>query len=173
MPARHSRAGMSVLTTPLPKKTAHRVALLTAGFVVLLDQLSKNWARDHFAGGYTDVIGSWLRVTYTRNPGAAFTSFTGSGQLIGMIGVAVVAFLLYVLSRSSRRVDVTALGLILGGALGNLADRVFRGAGFFDGAVVDWIDWWFIPTFNVADAALNIGVALLLLAMIFAGMAHD
>jgi signal peptidase II len=164
---------MSVITKHLSKKTAHNLALSTAGAVILIDQFTKNWARDNFAGGHTDVIGSWLRVTYTRNPGAAFTSFTGSGRLIGIVGIAVVAFLLYVLSRSSRQVDVLALGLILGGALGNLSDRVFRGAGFLDGAVVDWIDWWFIPTFNVADASLNIGVALLLLTMVVVGITHD
>ena len=175
MPTRREPAGSAVsfFTEPLSKKTAHRLALTIAGVVVLIDQLTKNWARDSFAGGYTDVIGSWLRLTYSKNPGAAFSSFTGSGRIIGIVGIGVVAFLLYVLSRSSRRIDVSALGLILGGALGNLADRVFRGVGFFDGAVVDWIEWWFIPTFNVADAALNIGVALLLLTMLFAGVSRE
>jgi signal peptidase II len=57
-----------------------------------------------------------------------------------------------------------ALALVLGGALGNLTDRIFRGSGVLDGHVVDWIDWWFIPTFNIADAALNVGVAVLLLS---------
>ena len=164
---------MSYFTRPLSRAAGHRLAVLTAGLIVLVDQLTKNWARDTFAGGYTEVIGSWLRVTYTKNPGAAFSSFTDSGQLIGVIGVGVVGFLLYVLSKSSRRVEVFSLGMILGGALGNLADRVFRGAGFLDGAVVDWIDWWFIPTFNIADAALNIGVALLLITLIVAGADHE
>jgi signal peptidase II len=87
--------------------------------------------------------------------------------LIGVIAFAVVLFLIYLVARTSRRIDVLALGLILGGALGNLTDRVFRGEGVLDGAVVDWIDWWFIPTFNVADAALNVGVAALLIAALF------
>lgn len=164
---------MSFLTEHLSSRTAHRLALSVAGSVVLADQITKNWARDHFGGGYTDVIGTWLRVTYNKNPGAAFSSFTDSGQLIGIIGIAVVGFLLYVLGRSRRRAEVFALGLILGGALGNLADRVFRGQGFLDGSVVDWIDWWFIPTFNLADAALNVGVAVLLLTMLFAGVASE
>ena len=99
--------------------------------------------------------------------GAAFSSFTGSGPLIGVIAFGVVVFLVYLVARTHRRIDVLALGLILGGALGNLADRVFRGEGVLDGAVVDWIDWWFIPTFNVADAALNVGVAVLLIAALF------
>jgi signal peptidase II len=51
----------------------------------------------------------------------------------------------------------------MGGALGNLSDRIFRGAGFLDGRVVDWIQLLFIPTFNLADAAINVGVAALLM----------
>lgn len=164
---------MSSLTEHLSRKSAHRLALVTAGVVVVIDQITKNWARDHYGGDYTNVIGTWLRFTYTKNPGAAFSRFTDSGQLIGIIGIAVVAFLVYVLGRSSRRAEVLSLGLILGGALGNLIDRVFRGQGFLDGAVVDWIDWWFIPTFNLADAALNVGVAVLLLTMAFAGVARE
>lgn len=176
MPTRRSApdgSAMSSLTEHLTKRAAQRLALLAAGVVVVVDQITKNWARDHYGGGYTEVIGSWLRFTYTKNPGAAFTSFTDSGQLIGIIGIVVVGFLLYVLGRSSRRAEVFALGLILGGALGNLSDRIFRGPGFMDGAVVDWIDWWFIPTFNLADAALNVGVAVLLLTMLFAGVASE
>lgn len=164
---------MSYLTEPLPRKTVHRLAMLTAAAVFAVDQLTKNWARDSFSGGHTEILGDWLRLTYTRNPGAAFSSFTDSGQIIAIIGIAVVGVLLYVLSRSSRRIEVFSLGLILGGALGNLGDRVFRGTGFLDGAVVDWIDWWFIPTFNIADAALNVGVALLLLTLVFAGPPHE
>lgn len=164
---------MPYLTTQLSRAAGHRLALLTAGSVLIVDQVTKNLAREVFAGGYTEVIGSWLRFTYTKNPGAAFSSFTDSGQLIGVIGIFIVGFLVYILSKSSRRIEIFALGMILGGALGNLTDRVFRGEGFFDGHVVDWIDWWFIPTFNIADAALNVGVGLLLLTLVFAGVAHE
>jgi signal peptidase II len=161
------------LTESLPRGAAHRVALLSAGVVLVVDQVTKNWAQASFAGGPTQIIGDWLQFTYTKNAGAAFSSFTDSGQLIGIIGIAIIGFLLYVLGKSSRRIEVFALGLILGGALGNLTDRVFRGPGFLDGAVVDWIDWWFIPTFNIADASLNVGVAALLLTLLFAGAPQD
>jgi signal peptidase II len=110
-----------------------------------------------------------LQFTYAENPGAAFSSFLGSGPVIGFIAIGVTGFLLYLISRTTRRIELIALGLILGGALGNLTDRIFRGEGVLDGSVVDWIDWWFIPTFNIADAALNIGVAVLLLAALFPG----
>lgn len=159
---------MNLLTKSLDKRAAFRSALIVAAVVLLVDQLSKNWARDTYAGEPpAEIIGSWLRFTYAKNPGAAFSSFTGSGQIIGLVAIGVAIFLVYLIGSASRRAELLALGLILGGALGNLSDRVFRGEGVLDGAVVDWIDWWFIPTFNIADAALNIGVAILLLAALF------
>lgn len=162
-----------VLNKQLDQKAAVRFALAVAMVLVLADQLTKNWARDTFQDGPVSVIGSWLQFTYAENPGAAFSSFVGSGRVIGVIGIGVTGFLLYLISRTTRRVELVALGLILGGALGNLTDRIFRGEGVLDGSVVDWIDWWFIPTFNIADAALNVGVALLLLAALFAGSADE
>ena len=58
--------------------------------------------------------------------------------------------------------DLIGLGLVMGGAVGNLVDRLTRGDGLLNGRVTDWIDLWFIPNFNVADASISIGVALLL-----------
>lgn len=155
------------------RDAAFRLALAVGFAVLLVDQLTKNWARDTFQDGPVEVIGSWLQFRYSENTGAAFSSFTGSGQLIGIIGIGVIGFLVLLISRTSRRTELVALGLILGGALGNLVDRIFRGSGALDGAVVDWIDWWFIPTFNVADAALNVGVALLLIAALFIPESHE
>ncbi len=165
---------MSFLTKDLDRQASYRLALMSSVVLLVIDQISKNWARDTFSGGPpTEILGSWLRFTYTKNPGAAFSSFTGSGQVIGFVAIGVTLFLLYLIGKSSRPVEVFSLGLILGGALGNLTDRVFRGAGFLDGAVVDWIDWWFIPTFNIADASLNVGVAILLLATLIGAARHD
>jgi signal peptidase II len=59
--------------------------------------------------------------------------------------------------------ETVALGLVMGGALGNLIDRVFRGSGLLDGAVIDWVDFSFFPAFNVADSAISIGAALAVL----------
>lgn len=146
------------------RNPALRLAFGVGLAVLVIDQLTKNWARDSFADGSTQVLGDWLRFKYSQNPGAAFSTFTDAGQLIGVIGIAVSVFIVFLIARTSRRIELVALGLILGGALGNLTDRIFRGGGVLDGPVVDWIDWWFIPTFNVADASLNIGVALLLIA---------
>lgn len=165
---------MNLLTRSLDKPRAFRFAVSVAALTVLLDQLSKNWARDTYGdSGPAEIIGTWLRFTYTKNPGAAFSSFTGSGQIIGLVAIGVALFLVYLIGSASRRAELLALGLILGGALGNLSDRIFRGEGFLDGAVVDWIDWWFIPTFNIADAALNVGVAVLLLAALLGAGARE
>jgi signal peptidase II len=155
------------------RDAAFRLALAVGLGVLLVDQLTKNWARDAFQDGPVEIIGSWLQFRYSENTGAAFSSFTGSGQTIAIIGVGVIGFIMFLISRTSRRIELVALGLILGGALGNLVDRIFRGAGALDGAVVDWIDWWFIPTFNVADAALNVGVAVLLIAAVFFPAPHE
>ncbi len=164
---------MSVQHKHLETNTALRIALSLAFVLLLVDQFTKNWARDSFQDGPVEVIGSWLRFTYAENPGAAFSSFLGSGRIIGFIAAGVVVFLFYLIAHATRRIELVALGLILGGALGNLADRIFRADGVLDGAVVDWIDWWFIPTFNIADASLNVGVAVLLLAALFGGRPHE
>ena len=164
---------MTKLTEVVSRGSAFRIAMAAGLGVLILDQVTKNWARDNLQGDVRQVIGEWLQLRYAENTGAAFSSFTGSGPLIAAIAIGVVLFLIYLVSRTSRRIDLIALGLILGGALGNLTDRVLRGDGTLDGAVVDWIDWWFIPTFNIADAALNVGVAALLIAAIFLPEKHE
>jgi signal peptidase II len=89
--------------------------------------------------------------------------FRGGGEIIAVFAVIAVGVILLTFRAVDRWWDLIGLGLVLGGALGNLVDRVTRGDGFLDGRVTDWIDLWFIPNFNVADAAISIGVALLLL----------
>jgi signal peptidase II len=155
---------MSWLNEDLDRLRAARLALWIGLAILLVDQISKNLARDNLQDSPVEIIGDWLRLRYTENPGAAFSSFSDSGQIIGVIAIGVTAFLVFMISRTTRRIELIALALVLGGALGNLTDRIFRGSGVLDGHVVDWIDWWFIPTFNIADAALNVGVAMLLLS---------
>lgn len=166
-------SGRTYLESRLDRGRAYRIGLITAGSVVVLDQMTKAWAHASLQGDPRTLIDGFLRLTYAENTGAAFSSFTGSGPMIGVIGVAVIALLLYLIDRSRRPVEIIALGLILGGALGNVADRVLRGPGLLDGGVVDWIDLWIIPTFNVADASLNVGVALLLLASLLVALRDE
>lgn len=140
-----------------------RVALLIGAMVVIGDQLTKWWALSALSDGPISVIGDFLTFRLVRNSGAAFNSLQGSGVLIAVIAIAVVLVLVRVSATAERPHEAVVFGLILGGAAGNLADRIFRADGFLDGAVVDWIDLWFIPTFNVADASLTIGATLAVL----------
>ncbi len=135
-----------------------------AAVVVALDQLSKWWATSTLADGPIVVIDGWFQFRLTFNSGASFSLFSGGGQIIALVAIGVVIMIFYVLGDASRRLEALALGLVLGGALGNLADRIFRGSGLLDGSVVDFIDFRSFPTFNVADMAINIGVFLLFVA---------
>lgn len=140
--------------------TNRRLTLSVAAAVVVLDQLTKWMALSAFDDGPTSVIGDFLIFRLVRNPGAAFNSLQGSGVLIGVVAVVVVLALIRLSGSTEHRSEALVFGLILGGAIGNLVDRAFRGDGFLDGAVIDWIDLWFIPTFNVADSSLTIGAVL-------------
>lgn len=146
-----------------------RHLLLTASVAIAvytLDQLSKSWAVDRLSDGRTiDLIGS-LRFNLAFNSGAAFSQGTGSGPIIALIAVVVVVVLLWTGRSSTSRTSAFAVGLVVGGAVGNLSDRLLRDGpgGFFGGAVVDFVDlqWW--PIFNVADSAIVIGGILLVLS---------
>lgn len=129
----------------------------------MVDQLTKAWARAALDETVIDVIPGFLRLALAENSGAAFGLFKGGGQIIAAFAVVAIG-VIFVLFRSvDRWWDLVGLGLVFGGAVGNLVDRIFRGDGFLDGRVTDWIDLWFIPNFNVADAAISVGVAMLLL----------
>ena len=131
--------------------------------MVLVDQLTKAWARSALDDSVVDVIPGFLRFDLAENSGAAFGLFRGGGEIIAVLAVVAVGVIFFVMRTVDRWWDLLGLGLVLGGAVGNLIDRVTRGEGLLDGRVTDWIDLWFIPNFNVADAAITIGVALLLL----------
>lgn len=136
--------------------------LLGTALVVVLDQLTKRWAQGTLPGDPIVVVDGFLVFAYAENPGSAFGLFQDAGQIIGVLSIGIAGFVLWMMANSERRLDVIALGLVLGGALGNLADRLTRGDGFLDGRVVDFVGLWVIPNFNVADAAINVGVAMLI-----------
>jgi signal peptidase II len=77
--------------------------------------------------------------------------------------MAVVADLRFNLRQERPRLEVIGFGFIMGGAIGNLADRIFRAEGFLDGKVIDWINLWVIPTFNLADTSITVAVVLLII----------
>ena len=144
--------------SPLARWTAIASGVST---VVVLDQLTKWWARG--LDGPIDLIGS-LRFNLAFNSGMAFSRFEGWGSLIGVVGVVIVVVLLRTSLQVTSRFGALCMGAVIGGALGNLIDRVAQpGPGLFGGKVTDFIDlqWW--PIFNVADIALTVGGLLLVL----------
>jgi signal peptidase II len=114
------------------------------------------------------LLGGVLTLLESRNPGAAF-SLGGPSETIvfSAIAVGVVIFII----RAARRIYslpwAVALGLLLGGACGNLADRIFRSPGPFRGWVVDWIELPHWPVFNLADSAITCGGVLMVLLAVF------
>jgi signal peptidase II len=140
-----------------------------AAVVAVLDQLTKQWALSALADGPIDLVGS-LRLNLVFNDRAAFSLGFGSTTAIALVGCTLVAVLVVMGVRAEQRGWALGLGIILGGALGNLADRAFRaGDGFLGGRVVDMVDlqWW--PVFNLADVALWVGVGVLLLTSFRSG----
>lgn len=107
------------------------------------------------------VIPSVLQLRYTTNPGGAFGLFGSLPVLFVIISVGVIVVVLLASRRLPSAATAVGLGLILGGALGNLTDRVVRGPAL-SGQVVDFIDLHVWPVFNVADSALVVGAAVLL-----------
>ena len=134
-----------------------------AATVVTADLATKRMAALFFADEPITVIPDVLVFTYTENPGAAFSLFQNAGPFLGVAAIVVSLGILFILRKPRPVVEVIALGLVLGGAIGNLIDRVSRGSGLLDGRVIDWISLWPIPTFNIADAAVTSAVALLLI----------
>ena len=149
-------------TTGARDRSRWPLLLGVAAVVLLLDQLSKAWVVSELADGRViDLVGS-LRLRLTMNYGSAFSIANGRGALISLLALAVVAVLLRTGRHARSPAMAVALGLVVGGAIGNLLDRAFRaGEGFLGGGVVDFIDlqWW--PVFNLADSAIVVGAITL------------
>jgi signal peptidase II len=149
---------------------AMKRALMWAGLPAVLcliaDQLTKQWAIDTLrrARRSITVIEGYWDFRYSENTGSAFGFFQDKSDVLTVVGLAVLAFVGYLIWKhpNARRVSLVALGMIVGGALGNLGDRLVRGY------VVDFIVWhvrdkFIWPAFNIADAALVVGVAMILI----------
>jgi signal peptidase II len=165
-------SGESGFSASVPR-TANRRALVilavVAAAVLVVDLISKQLVVGHLREGEpVRWLGGAIYLSYIRNPGAAFSFGTGITWIFPLITVAVIAGIA-VLSRTLRSIGwAIAFGLVVGGAFGNLADRVFRAPGPMRGHVVDFIslfspDGSHFAIFNLADSALSCGVALALL----------
>jgi len=139
-----------------PRARLAAISLTIAGAVLLVDQLTKSLALDALADGPVQLVWT-LRLNLSFNSGVAFSAGRGLTPVITMAGIVLLGVLVFLTSRVESRAQALPLGLLLGGAMGNLSDRLFRDHG---GAVIDFIDfgWW--PIFNVADMALTCGVIL-------------
>jgi len=138
---------------------------LVALAVVAVDQLTKQWALSTLEPGENhELLGSWLSIELVRNPGAAFSLGNSTTWIVTAVGIAVLIGIIVYARRAHSALALWLFGIGLGGAAGNLIDRLFRYPGFGEGHVVDMINYngWFVG--NVADIAIvgaAIAVALL------------
>jgi signal peptidase II len=144
------------------------ISAITASAVILLDYITKRAVVKHIHLSETIPVLPFLRIVHIENKGAAFGIFSTIGNSVFII-VSIVAILLIVIYLFSlkRPIEVFSLSLILGGAIGNLIDRVMIGR------VIDFIDVfvgeWHWPAFNVADSALTVGIVLFLISSLKKG----
>jgi signal peptidase II len=150
-------------SVPAAAPTRQAAIALVAAAVLVIDQLTKVWAASGLDDRTIHVV--WkLQLRLVRNPGTAFSIGEGKGQLLGVVA-CIVAIVLVHLARQPRSwVSAIGLALVLGGALGNVIDRLVRAPhGFMTGHVVDFIDFQFWPVFNVADMGVTCGIILVIL----------
>ena len=133
-----------------------RIFLLVASAVFLVDQLLKFVVVSIQSALPLKIIAGVFEITYAKNTGVAFGLFQGNNFLFILVGLGVVVLLLKYWNRFEGVAESAAASLILGGTLGNLSDRVFRGW------VIDYVNVLGIPIFNFADAMLTVGAALII-----------
>lgn len=132
----------------------------TAAAVYVADRLSKLWAERQLADAPMEVIRGVLTLRFTTNSGGAFSLGQSAPWLFATATLVVVGLIVATAFRHRSALGALALGLILGGALGNLTDRAVRGPGL-RGRVVDFVDVHVWPVFNVADSTIVVGALLL------------
>jgi signal peptidase II len=145
-----------------------RLALVygTALVVLVLDQLTKWLVVERLAGREpVRIVGSFVQLRYTTNPGGAFSLLTGFPLFFGIMAIAVMVAIGVYARRTTFAPTLFTLGLLLGGALGNFADRLLRGEGLLDGEVVDFVDVGSFPVFNLADSCISVGGVVLALLL--------
>jgi signal peptidase II len=152
----------------MASSTARRLLpwLAIALAVIVLDQLTKNWVLQQFQLGDSRAVTPFFNLVRVHNTGAAFSFLAGASGwqrwfFVGL-GAAAAVFIVVLLARhGEQRLFGWALALILGGAVGNVVDRLLHGH-VVDFVQVHWGGWYF-PSFNVADSAITVGAACLIL----------
>ena len=135
--------------------SGYLLLVLIAAAVVAVDQTTKQLALDRLSDGPVDVIDGVFRLRLAFNSGGAFGLLQGLPGFFLIATIVVVCLIVFWVRNLDDPRSIAPLGLILGGGLGNLADRVLRD---FDGNVVDFLDFHIWPVFNLADSAIVVGV---------------
>jgi signal peptidase II len=136
--------------------------------IVAIDQLTKAWAVSALADGPKHLVGDLVVFDLARNSGSAFSRFQGYTPVLAVLAIVITVFLARSLRQTTDRWMLVGLVLVLGGALGNLADRLARSPGILRGHVVDFVavGWW--PVFNFADSCITIGAVIIIVRTLFA-----
>ena len=145
------------------RRRAAVALFVTAAAVYGLDRLTKAWAEATLPGAPIDVIPGVLTLRFTTNSGGAFSIGRSAPWLFVGVSAIVIVAILVTSFRHTNLVVAIGLGLVLGGALGNLTDRAVRASGL-RGTVVDFIDLQVWPIFNLADCAIVVGALVVGLA---------
>ena len=149
-------------------KRRARLATLVYGVAAaayLVDRISKWLVESRLARRPPlELIPGVLQLNYTQNSGGAFGLGGSASWLFAGATIAVSVAILLLSTRVHRTAVAVGMGLVLGGGLGNLTDRIIRGDGFFSGRVVDFIDLRVWPVFNVADACIVVGALIIVFA---------
>jgi signal peptidase II len=170
--AHPSASALPAAPTATPRARQWATFLGLAGVLVVADQLTKAWLVSFLGPGQSvDVIGDTLRLVFSQNNGGLFGLFHGQAVLFGLVSLVVVGVIVLYHARADRSMYLSiTLGLLLGGAVGNLIDRLRLGY------VVDFVDagigatrWY---TFNVADTGISFAILLLLAASLWPSVAR-
>jgi signal peptidase II len=144
-----------------------RTLLSVAWLVWILDLATKAWAVSQLANREpVQILGSFFQLTFIRNSGAAFSFASNATQFLSLFGIIVALGVIYFAPKITSKGWSVVLGLVLGGVLGNLMDRIFREPSFLRGHVIDWMQLPNWPIFNIADSAIVVaaGLAMILTA---------
>ena len=136
---------------------------MVAVAAVAVDQITKHWAVTDLGNDRVIDVVWTLRFNLAFNSGMAFSRGQGLGPIIAVLATVVIVWLLVSLRTEASRLSTLGMGTVIGGAAGNLVDRLFRGDAWLRGAVVDFIDFQWFPIFNVADICINVGAGMLIL----------
>jgi signal peptidase II len=152
-----------------PQSPTRRVTLVAVAVSVIVaaDQATKSIAVARWSDVPQQIIGHDVELFVTRNSGSAFSRFQNLTPLLAVGAMVVAVVLARAARKESDRITLYALVLLLGGALGNLADRFFRAPSFLHGSVVDFVKVGSWPVFNVADSCVTIGAVLLIVRGLF------